>query len=106
MVASEFSDTVTVGTDYAQGIKLQAGAGFPFLDLTAFVFSGALQNSAGAHLCDLTFTQVAPDCVQARIHLAITSTFPRQFGARMNINFRANSTAELLPLAVGRISIV
>jgi len=106
MVASEFSDTVTVGTDYVQGIQLQAGAGYPFLDLTEFVFSGNLQNSAGTQLAELDFVLVTPTCVQARIPRTTTATLPRQFGARMNIHFKATSTAELLPLAVGRISIV
>lgn len=106
MTAAEFSDTITVGTDYAQGIQLQPSAGFPFIDLTEFVFSGTLENSARTTLCELTFVLVTPKCVQCRIPRATTATLPRQFGARMVINFQATSTAELLPLAVGRISIV
>lgn len=106
MTAAEFSDTVTVGTDYAQGIQLQPSAGFPFIDLTEFIFSGTLQTATRTILCELDFVLVAPECVQCRIPRATTTTLARQFGARMVINFQATSTAELLPLAVGRISIV
>jgi hypothetical protein len=106
MTPAEFSTTIYRQVGFAMGLQIRAGAGAPYEDLTDWNFTGTLNNAAGTQLATVDFVLAQPDFVQMRIAPEITSTLAKQFGATLFITATRGTDTTILPLALGRVSIV
>lgn len=104
MFAASTSSTITRGTDFALGLKLQDAPNFEFLDLTEWQFSAVLTTGTGTPLATLTNNLPQPDCASFTLTDTQTAALAVQTGAHLAIRgTRPDGT--ILPLVSARVTI-
>lgn len=104
MFAASTSSTITRGTDYALGLKLQDEPNSQFLELGDWGFSAVLTSSAGTALVTLTNNLVASDCVSFTLTDIQTAALAVQTGAHLAIR-GTRPDGQVLPLVSARVTI-
>jgi hypothetical protein len=104
MFAAATSSTITRGTDYALGLKLQDSPNSEFLALAEWSFSAVLTSGAGVTLVSLSLQLVADDCVRFLLTDIQTAALAVQTGAHLAIRgTRPDGT--ILPLVSARVTV-